>query len=93
VELDLREGIQQPICDMKRNLLSSSTADSFSREPWVKTNQKNAMQQGEEYDVVHCIPVLLGRFWSGHAEQSRTHECCQEYLTAEWGGSDQTRND
>jgi hypothetical protein len=39
-----------------------------------------------------CIRVLLGRFQSGHAVQSRTHKCCRVYLTAEWGGSGQSRN-
>jgi hypothetical protein len=36
-----------------------------------------------------CIPVLLGRFRSGHAVQSRTHKCCQVNLTEEWGASGQ----
>jgi hypothetical protein len=41
------------------------TVDSFSREAWVETNQKNAMQQGGE---VWDGPTILVCFLAGSSQ-------------------------
>jgi hypothetical protein len=71
--------------------VTASITGSFSRAAWVKTNQKSAVQPGEECGVVDCIRVPLGRVRSGQTVHSGT-PCCQAYVTADRGGSGHTRS-
>jgi hypothetical protein len=48
-----------------------SVISSFSREAWVKTNLKKAMQKGGECGVGQMYSSA-SRFQSGHAVQSRS---------------------
>jgi hypothetical protein len=58
--------------------LSLDLLRCLSHESHVK-----AIQPDGEYGRADCVRALLGCFRSGHSAQSRTHERCQVYLTAE----------
>jgi hypothetical protein len=54
----------------------------FSHEAWVKTDQRNAMQESGECWRAGCICLLLGG--SSCVSQYRAElKCCQIYLTVE----------
>lgn len=54
-----------------------TTVVSFSHKAWMKTNQKNTMQQMRSVRWAECILLLLSQIKSGHTAQSQTYKCCQ----------------
>jgi hypothetical protein len=62
----------------------------FLWEAWVKTNQKNALQQDVECEFGHLCACASRPISVGRSVQIRNHKCCQAYLTAEWSVSGET---